>query len=85
MQGGGGVPTCSRAVPVGKELGGTSAFVVGKGRTTYEFIIPLVSLEKISGATTEHIQFNIGVSLLTWRPQWSTPEHFPESGIFALD
>jgi hypothetical protein len=81
---------------VAADLGGTSAFVVGEGRVTYEFAIPLASLEKVSGATTEHIQFNIGVndfdpadarlgvSLLMWRPSWSTPEHFPESGIFAL-
>jgi hypothetical protein len=81
---------------VAADLGGTSAFVLGEGRITYEFAIPLASLEKVSGATTEHIQFNIGVndfdptdarlgvSLLMWRPSWTTAEHFPESGIFAL-
>lgn len=78
------------------DIGGTSAFVVGEGRITYEFAIPLASLEKAGGASTDHIQFNIGVndfdpsdarlgvSLLTWRPQWTTPEHFAESGIFTL-
>lgn len=81
---------------VAADLGGTSAFVVGEGRVTYEFAIPLASLEKVGGTSTEHIQFNIGVndfdpadarlgvSLLTWRPSWSTPAHFPESGIFTL-
>lgn len=81
---------------IAADLGGTSAFMQGEGRITYEFSIPLASLEKVSGASTDHIQFNIGVndfdpadarlgvSLLTWRPQWSTPEHFPESGIFSL-
>ena len=82
---------------VAADLGGASAFVLGEGRITYEFAIPLTALEKVSGATTEHIQFNIGVndfdpadarlgvSLLMWRPSWTTAEHFPESGIFTLE
>src|SRR5690606_8207114 len=66
------------------EVGATSAWVQGEGRITYEFSVPLASLEKVGGATTERIQFNIGVndydpadarlgvSLVTWRPSWST-------------
>lgn len=78
------------------DLGARSAFVTGEGRITYEFAIPLASLEEVSGASTDHIQFNVGVndfdpgdarlgvSLLMWRPNWSTPAHFPASGIFTL-
>jgi predicted phosphodiesterase len=81
---------------IAADLGGSSAFVVGEGRITYEFAIPLASLTKVSGASTEHIQFNIGVndydpsdarlgvSLLNWRPSWTGGAHFPESGIFSL-
>lgn len=79
------------------DLGGQSAFSRGEGRITYEFSMPLESLRKVSGTTTEHVQFNIGVndfdpsdarlgvSLLTWRPNWGTGQHFPESGIFTLE
>lgn len=77
-------------------LGAETAFMLGDSRITYEFSIPLAALREVSGVGTEHIQFNIGindfdpaderlgVSLLTWRPNWSRPEHFPESGIFTL-
>lgn len=82
---------------VSSALGGQSAFVLGEGRITYEFAIPLSSLREVGGASTDHVQFNIGindfdaadarlgVSLLTWRPNWARGEHFPESGIFALE
>ncbi len=79
------------------ELDCISAFDASAERITYEFSIPLAALKRISGAETDHIQFNIGindydpsdarlgVSLITWRPGWATGAHFPASGIFALE
>lgn len=79
------------------KLGAKSAFVLGEGRITYEFSIPLAALRKVAGTGTEHIQFNVGindfdpadarlgVSLISWRPNWSRPGYSPELGIFALE
>ena len=77
--------------------GGRSAFQQGKGRITYEFAIPLASLEKAAGAKTAFIQVNagindydeadarLGISFLTWRPTWRGTTHANGLGIFRLE
>ena len=78
-------------------LGGQSAFQAGEGRITYEFAVPLASLEQAAGVGTAFIQVNagindydaadarLGISFLTWRPTWRGSRHANGLGIFRLE
>ena len=62
-----------------------------------EFAIPLASLDQHQGGAWSRLRLNIGfsdfdttdmrdgVSILYWRPQWTSPHTYPESGVFLRD
>jgi len=76
-----------------RDRGVTAAITVGDGRLVYEFAVP-IELIDVDG-DWDRLQVNVGVndfdpsdarlgvSLITWRPRWDSPAHFPDSGLFV--
>ncbi|GMW01173.1 MAG: hypothetical protein AMXMBFR84_23100 [Candidatus Hydrogenedentota bacterium] len=81
---------------IGKKPEGVkTASVKTENGFTTEFAIPLAALDALQAGGWKHVRLNVGVSdfdpsdardgvtILYWRPQFTSPHSYPEAGLFV--